>query len=349
MIDARMMARKLMLGGAYWSGAAALTRPILARAGAILMFHRITDQICSPLGVNDHLSVTPGFLDALLDDLRGQGHIFVSLDELLEALAKGRSRNLIAITADDGWRDNLTEALPIFEAYDAPFCIYVASGLTSGTVAPWWEVLEEFVASRDRISVPIADGRIELDCPDLSSKRRAADRLMNHLLRHVAEADQQAWLRSIGAVSADSYDPATRFMTWEEVRLLQKHRLCTIGAHTIHHYNLSRLRIEDAAHEITGGTDVIETQLGQRPRHLAFPYGSHRAAGVREATLAREAGFASAVTTRHGVLHPAHARHVHALPRVSVNGYYQRLPYVRALMSGLITPLANGGKRLVTV
>lgn len=349
MIDARMMARKLMLGGAYWSGAAAIAQPHLARAGAILMFHRITDRVSSPLGVNNHLTITPEFLDALLNDRRSRGNVFVSMDELLEALAKGRSRNLIAITADDGWRDNFTEALPVFEAYEAPFCVYIAPGLTSGSVAPWWEVLEEFVASRDRISVPIENGRIEIECHDLSSKRKAADRLMNHLLAHVADADQQDWLREIGAISAETYDPSERFMTWDEIQEVQGHRLGTIGAHTVNHYNLSKLTTEEAAREILGSADAIEAKLGRRPRHLAFPYGSHRAAGAREAMLAHDVGFGSAVTTRHGVLHPDHAKHLHALPRVSVNGYYQRLPYVRALMSGLITPLANGGRRLVTV
>ena len=69
----------------------------------------------------------------------------------------------------------------------------------------------------------------------------------------------------------------------------------------------------------------------------------------REVELAREAGFISAVTTRHGVLQPGHAAHLHALPRISINGNFQRVGYVRTLLSGLTTPLSNGGKRLVTV
>jgi peptidoglycan/xylan/chitin deacetylase (PgdA/CDA1 family) len=348
MIDARMMARKLLLGSAYWSGASALAKPCLARAGAILMLHRITSRSSSPLGVNDHLSVTPDFLDALLGDLTARGHTFVSMDELLEALAKGRSRNLIAITADDGWIDNFNEGLPVFEAHDAPFCIYIAPGLTGGSVAPWWEMLDEFVHGRDRVTFPAPDGPVTMDCPDLASKRAAVDRLIGFLLSQVAEADQQAWLRDIGAIPAP-YDPAERFMNWDEIRAIHAHRLGAIGAHTIHHYNLKRLDADAVAREMHLSADVIEAETGARPRHFAFPYGSKTAAGAREMVLAREAGFASAVTTRHGVLHSGHAAHLHALPRVSVNGYYQRLPYVQALLSGLITPLANGGKRLVTV
>ena len=62
-----------------------------------------------------------------------------------------------------------------------------------------------------------------------------------------------------------------------------------------------------------------------------------------------QAGFVSAVTTRHGVLHAEHAEHLHALPRISVNGRYQRVAHIRTMLSGVTTPLANAGKMLVTV
>jgi peptidoglycan/xylan/chitin deacetylase (PgdA/CDA1 family) len=65
-------------------------------------------------------------------------------------------------------------------------------------------------------------------------------------------------------------------------------------------------------------------------------------------SLAAAAGFVSAVTTRHGVLQPEHAKHLHALPRISVNGRYQRVAYMRTMLSGVTTPLANQGKTLVT-
>ena len=62
-----------------------------------------------------------------------------------------------------------------------------------------------------------------------------------------------------------------------------------------------------------------------------------------------EAGYVSAVTTRHGVLRAAHAKHLLALPRISINGRYQRVAHIRTMLSGITTPLANRGKMLVTV
>jgi peptidoglycan/xylan/chitin deacetylase (PgdA/CDA1 family) len=82
---------------------------------------------------------------------------------------------------------------------------------------------------------------------------------------------------------------------------------------------------------------------------MAYPYGYVGAVGAREVALAREAGYASAVTTRHGVLRAEHAGHLHALPRISINGRYQRVAHIRTMLSGVTTPLANAGKMVVTV
>jgi hypothetical protein len=48
-------------------------------------------------------------------------------------------------------------------------------------------------------------------------------------------------------------------------------------------------------------------------------------------------------------LRAEHAGHLHALPRISLNGRYQRLGHLRTMLSGITTPLANNGKVVVTV
>lgn len=337
MFDVRHTAQKLVLSGAYWSGAAAIASRFLSGCGAILMLHRVNAGGTSPLNFNTHLTITPEFLDVMLRDIRRQGLAFVSMDEMVENLAKGRT-GTVAVTLDDGWLDNLTDALPVFEAHNVPFTVYVTTGFVSGEVAPWWEVVEEFVAVGGQVDLPTVQA-----AGDSKSQIRA---LIRHLWREMPQTEQQAFLRRIGAI--DDSKPR-KFMNWDEVRLLSSHPLATIGAHTVHHYNLRRLDEEAALFEMAESARIIERETGRRPRHFAYPYGSPRAAGEREARLAKGAGFASAVTTRHGVLQHEHREHLHALPRISINGRYQRLPYVRTLLSGLSTAIANRGKTLVTL
>jgi peptidoglycan/xylan/chitin deacetylase (PgdA/CDA1 family) len=86
--------------------------------------------------------------------------------------------------------------------------------------------------------------------------------------------------------------------------------------------------------------------LGAPVRHLAYPVGDPTSAGPREFTMARDLGFRSAVTTRPGMLFPEHAQHLTALPRISVNGFFQNADAFDVLLSGVPFWLWNRGRRL---
>jgi peptidoglycan/xylan/chitin deacetylase (PgdA/CDA1 family) len=138
-------------------------------------------------------------------------------------------------------------------------------------------------------------------------------------------------------------------MDWGELEAFARHPLVTIGAHTVDHHNLKRLDETGVLFELEEGRRCIMEQLGREPRHFAYPYGFAQAVGPRETALVGQAGYLSAVTTRHGVLREDHIDHLHALPRLSLNGRFQNLAHLRTMLRGLTTPLANGGRRLVTV
>ena len=67
-----------------------------------------------------------------------------------------------------------------------------------------------------------------------------------------------------------------------------------------------------------------------------------RPPGPREFRIATELGFKTAVTTRPGVIFRRHAEHLTALPRISLNGDFQRPRYAKVLISGAATGLWNG-------
>lgn len=340
-------ARKLILELARYSGAASVARSLIGGTGAILMLHRVTAFPEKPDSANSHLNIAPAFLDVLIDAIKQDGYAFVSMDEAVERIKLGgKSGRFVAITADDAYRDNLTEALPVFEKHGTPFTIYVAPGLTDGAVYLWWEAIEDIINAVDKLDLP---GRAAIDCSSPDLKRKAFGTFLDFMTNDVAEQDQVAFLREYAAKAG--VDPAAAnasLMNWDEITTLAAHPLATIGAHTIHHYALKRLSRDDALGEMVRSADILEARLGKRPRHFAYPYGYAGAVGTREVELALQAGFLSAVTTRHGVLRPEHAAHLTALPRISVNGRFQKIDYVRTMLSG-VTTLLNSRRLVVTV
>lgn len=353
MFDAGEAIRKLVLHFARYSGVAPLARPFVGGIGAILMLHRVTARPDTATGVNRHLTIHPRFLDELLSHMKHDGYEFVDLDGAVERLAAGDAerRRFAVVTADDGYRDNLLEALPVLERHKVPMTIYVAPALIDGTALMWWDIVEAIVAGNDSVAVATASGPVRLESVSDAQKLAANRWLHDHFSKRVAEADRDRVIIDLAVAHGVDPDHPRRdaLMDWDEIARIAAHPLITIGAHTMHHYNLRRLDAAEALREMVGSADMLEARLGSRPRHLAYPYGYADAAGTREVDLARRAGFDSAVTTRHGLLQPGHAAHVHALPRISVNGRYQRVAHMRTMLSGVTTPLANAGKRLVTV
>lgn len=347
----KTLLRKSFLMGTRYTGLARALRPVLEGQGAILMLHRV-GPVADGLSINGFLSVCPAFLDRLLAALKRDGFVFCAMDEVLDRMKSGHTdERFLAVTLDDGYRDNFVSAAPVFEAHDVPYTIYVCPGFVEGYAHLWWENLSTVIEQQDRITFSTADGPGGLDCRTAAEKWAAYDRLMDYLTSEVDEEEQRRFVDHLSL--AYGIDPAAyvskEIMSWDELRILSRSPLCTLGAHTLNHYHLARLAYEDAVFEIEQSANVLTVEIGEKPQHLAYPYGGPQAVGAREAGIARELGFATAVTTRHGLLHDDHASVPHCLPRVSINGNFQRPAYVRTLLSGIAVPLSNRGRKVVTV
>ncbi len=343
--------QKTILNTLYFSGLQAVSGFWTGGVGAILMLHHVREADHSQFSPNKHLQITPGFLDKLLKSLRASGYEFVSLDQLHEYMGREKTdpnTRRIAITLDDGYRDNLLNAVPVFRKHDIPYTIYVAPGLVDGRADLWWEDLSAIIAARDQIRLSLPNGHQEFDTSTLAKKNQVFHELLQWLTTDVEEDRQRNIVRELAWMY--KIDPRahceSQIMNWREIVDLSKDPLCTIGAHTIHHYALARLNTAEAEWEMRESAKILSAELGYMPDHFAYPYGYPAAAGARDFELAKTIGFKTAVTTRHGVIHKAHSDHMQALPRISLNGNFQARRYVETLLSGLPTLLQNKGRRL---
>jgi peptidoglycan/xylan/chitin deacetylase (PgdA/CDA1 family) len=333
----------------YFSGAHHIARPFLAGVGAVLTFHRVRPESGEPYQPNKLLEVTPDYLDRILARIRGDGVDIVTLDEASRRLRDGDfSGRFIALTFDDGYRDNRDHALPVLRKYDAPFTVYVPSSFAGGTGDLWWVALERAIARSNAIELAIDGKRRVFQCRDVEEKI-AAERQIYWWLRGLPHDDDIR--RIVAEIAAEAgVDTAgicpELCMDWDELRDFGKDGLVTFGAHTVTHPILSKISADRVEAEMRDGAAAIEKELGVRPTHFAYPLGDPPSAGPREFEIAGKLGFRSAVTTRPGVIFADHAEHMTALPRMSMNGSFQRLRYFEVLLSGAPTALRNRFRRV---
>jgi peptidoglycan/xylan/chitin deacetylase (PgdA/CDA1 family) len=336
------------LGALYFSGAYALLRPILSGVGAIFMLHHVRPGRDGTFQPNHHLEVTPEFLREILTHLRACDIDIVSMDEAHRRLIERNfSRRFATFTFDDGYRDNRDFALPVMREFDAPLTIYVTSDFAEGTGRLWWIALEMAIANAGTAEVTINGAVCRLDTATPAAKQTAFDRL-HDWLRELPEHDLRREMHALCARHDVDESAICRdlCMSWDELKLLAADPLVTIGAHTVTHCNLAAQNDEVARDELTASRAQIEAVLDHAVAHLAYPYGDKAAAGPREFTLARMAGYRTAVTTRPGMIFPESAGHLTALPRVSVNGNYQDTRILPVLTSGAATAMWNGFRRI---
>ena len=343
---------KSIMNGLYFIGSHAMMRHWSGGLGAILMLHHVRDNPASDFAPNAHLTVSPNHLESTLQFLRRQKVDIISMDEVVKRIATGQKstngKPFVAITFDDGYRDNAEIAAPILRQYDAPYTIFVATGLVDGTADLWWDGLEAIIRNKKRLLVKVSGIVEEIDCSSVEAKSQSYATLLEYLTTELSEEEQRSWVKELAILYKFDLDRfrQNEMMRWDELQQLAKDPLCTIGAHTIHHYALARLNEEPAAKEIREGARILEAALGQKPKHFAYPYGYPAAAGKRDFELTEKLGFESAVTTRPGVIYADHKNHMTALPRISLNGHFQKNRYTKSLLSGLPTLLANNMRKL---
>ena len=192
------------------------------------------------------------------------------------------------------------------------------------------------------------DGRaVAVDARTPAEKTAAFERIYWALRARPEEellAATGALARAAGVSSAEIADRL--FMDWDEAAAFAQRPLVAAGAHSRAHRMLAKGPEAEALAEMAGSKAALEQRFGRAVDAFAYPVGDPTSAGPREFTLAREAGFACAVTTRPGMLYAEHAAHLWALPRVSVNGLWQSLGDLESLLSGAPLLLWNRGRRV---
>ena len=307
-----------------------IIRAMSQARGIIFTLHRVLPDDPADFSPNAILQVKPEFLDYTIRRVRQLGFDIVHLDEGLRRLELDSSgRRFVVFTFDDAYRDNLKYALPVLRRHHCPFTLYVPTALVDGVGEVWWQALEDIIAQQSAIAVMEDGENAYLPTATPAEKRAAYDRVYARM-RAMPEAARVALLRDLAAGYGLDLGAHCRelIMNWQELRIFADEPLCTIGAHTVQHYELAKLSPEQARNEIDMSVRVIEAQFGERPAHLSYPIGGTASAGPREYGLAKELGLRSAVTTIPGGLYRHHGDMPHALPRVSLNGLYQHRRYV---------------------
>ena len=258
----------------------------------ILCYHRVAEGVEDPF----HLCVHPDNFAAHLEEMSRAREPSTLADVLVPS-----RRPRVVVTFDDGYRDNLTNALPIAESKGIPITVFVTSGILGNHNGLWWDRLGTLLRSRPprvrQIDLPAGDRSVRLPLGS-SGIRADLDSVRRHLLPlRVTEIE-----RALDAVSgqwqvSSAPPPDAGTLTLEDLRQLAASDAVTIGAHTVDHVRLRDRSAQEQQDTIAGSKGELEQAVGRAVSHFAYPFGGRGDFDDRSVDAVRRGAFDSACTT----------------------------------------------------
>ncbi len=218
----------------------------------------------------------------------------VELRAGLEALERGRlPRRVVAVTFDDGYRDNVSVALPILERLGIPASFFLVTDLCSGARTAWWEDVAWAIRARSEHRLDWNSTRY-----DLSSGTVAASRdLLLANLKKLRRDEREAAVASITArLAPKGRPPSDLFLDWDDARLLHR-RGFSIGSHTCTHPILARESSPVQQVELERSKEILERELDTPIELLAYPNGEATDVSDMTVDTAQSARYRYACTT----------------------------------------------------
>lgn len=328
-----------------------LFTPIYGGLGHILTFHRVVPESKSPR-IHNHLSleVSPKQLEETILFYKKSGYRFISLDDLYDNLqAENAADKFVVFTFDDGYKDNLTHAYPILKKHVVPFTIYVTTNFPDHKAILWWYLLENVILKNEQVCFSWEGVEHLVDCKSIKSKETAFDQLRTFINQRFQQSNYLELLMTVlNKNEEDLYAYSKSLaLNWEEIKLLSADPLCTIGAHTVNHFPLSRLSEKELKFEIQTSKERIENFIEKPVDHFAYPFGKSSEASKREFSMVKDLGFKTGTTTRMGNIFKEHRSMTECLPRISLNKV--TTPEVLNIQaSGMLPFFVHRGKRIIT-
>jgi peptidoglycan/xylan/chitin deacetylase (PgdA/CDA1 family) len=204
------------------------------------------------------------------------------------------------LTFDDGYRDNLTNALPILKKFGLPAIIFLTSGFIGTSNGFYWDIAAYCFSHTKKQSAFL---------PHLGEKVWADETAMRSVLsewvealKRISEEEKQSAMRALPAI-LEVEIPHLVFeklmLSWEEARGMVLNGIA-FGAHTVSHPILTRVPLEQAEHELVESKKQIEEKLGAPIHTLAYPNGQSNDISPEVINAAKRSGFQAAFSLMPG-------------------------------------------------
>ncbi len=226
----------------------------------------------------------------------------VTLDEVDSSLKTGNiTKKSVAITFDDGFKDNYTYAFPILEQYRLKAAFYITTSSIESDHPPWFCRLQHafrnttetaWCDSFKGVKYPISEPN-EWRIAFLTASKRCSVLIGEEQDRVIGRIEEDLGISPITS-------NADLMMNWKEIRALHQHGHI-IGSHTQSHPNLAFVGENELSSELQGAKQTIENRINAPVHHFSYPSPIGQPHwNDKTIAMAKASGYQTSVTCTRG-------------------------------------------------
>ena len=270
----------------------------------LILYGHCVDQPATNGTLGADMKISGDRLESILRAL-GRHYDLVSVGEGAASLQAPGGRSMVALSMDDGYRDNLHDLVPLLERAGARSTVFLEAGAVQERRLPWLHALGWLQGSLGAgpLAALLAERLPEL-ATELTEAGRDGNRQKRILKYDADPATRAAVLENL--VKESGGDPRGivdgLYLGQDEARSLMATSCIEVGGHTVNHPVLSCLGESEQLEEIAGGRRALDELLGVGAgTTFAYPYGRRWDFDEASARAVKAAGYEYAVTTHAGV------------------------------------------------
>jgi len=257
------------------------------------------------------VQTSPAELERAITRLKAHGHNFISLDHAVKII-DGKAdpvEHAVVLTFDDGYRSNLTQAVPVLRKHDVPGAFFVVCKNAELREPLWFDRVDYAIQHAQGDDIRVRSNGLECTLTRSTDRRQVYaqlryeakrslrdDRHMQAAMSDIAEQLERLCPVKLQEIFED--DPWSSLMNKDEIRSLAADPLFDIGSHTMDHYRLDVLDEEERRRQVKLSREWIENVTGRPCRYLCFPNGNFNPEAVRSTMWA---GYQAALSNEEGL------------------------------------------------
>jgi len=269
------MAKLCLANLMFYTGLIYLIRKISAQKHGltILAYHRVgSGDYFGPSGMSETVESFEGQMRYLKNNYNP-----ISLEQAID-LMKIKNKlpdNSVAITFDDGYKDNYTNAYPILKKYNIPATIFLTVGAIEENGAIWFDIIANAFRETKQKFIDLSKFHLnKYSLLSVGNKLVATNETISYA-KNLKKDERDSFVDYVLhelRVAASDIAGKEELLSWDEIKQMSEEGI-TFGNHGMSHTILTNIQEDKLIDEIVISKNIVKDRSGILTKLFAYPNG----------------------------------------------------------------------------